>query len=133
MINGYSNHYSYELEYYYKKNIIVIFYILPYSFYLFQPFNIGYFNILKQSYNKEIKNFIRSYINYIIKLNFFTYFYIIFFTTFNKENIRVGFRSINLVSFNPKIIIFKFNIKLYISILIKSLSTEIDFWIFKIL
>ena len=47
MLDGYNNYYLYEFEYYYKENNIVIFYMFFYSFYLFQLFNIGYFNILK--------------------------------------------------------------------------------------
>ena len=88
---------------------------------------IGYFNILKQSYNKEVENFIQFYINYIIKLDFFTYFYIIFFTIFDKENIQVGFRGINLVFFNSKAVISKFDIKLRMPISIEPPLTEVDF------
>ncbi len=87
MLNGYNNYYLYEFKYYYKKNNIVTLYIPPYSSYIIQPFDIGYFNILKQLYSKEVKNFIRSYINYITKPDFFAYFYIAFFATFNEENI----------------------------------------------
>ncbi len=94
---------------------------------------IGYFNILKRSYNKEVKNFIQSYINYIIKPDFFVCFYIAFFIIFDKENIRVGFQGISLISFNPEAMISKLDIKLYISILIGPLLTEVDSWIFKIL
>ncbi len=58
MLDNYSSHHSYEFEYYYKKNNIVTFYIFFHLFYLFQLFDIGYFNILKQLYNKKIENFI---------------------------------------------------------------------------
>ncbi len=58
ILDNYNNHYSYEFEYYYKENNIIILYISPYSFYLFQSFDIGYFNILKQLYNKKVENFI---------------------------------------------------------------------------
>ncbi len=87
ILNSYNNYYLYEFEYYCKENNIVIFYISFYLFHLFQLFDIGYFNILKRLYSKEVENFIRSYINYIIKLNFFAYFYTTFFAIFNKENI----------------------------------------------
>ncbi len=83
--------------------------------------------MLKRSYGKEVENLIWSYINYIIKPDFFDYFYVAFVATFNKENIRVGFRGIGLVSFNPKAVIFKFDIKLCMSISIRPLSTEVVF------
>ncbi len=88
---------------------------------------------MKQLYDKEVKNFIRFYINYIIKPDFFAYFYILFFIIFNKENIQIGFRGINLVPFNPEMMISKFDVKLYMSTLIGSFSVEADLWIFKIL
>jgi len=125
-LNGYNNYYSYKFKCYYKKNNIVIFYISFYSFYLFQLFDIGCFNILKQLYNKEVENFIRFYINYIIKLNFFIYFYIAFFVIFDEENIRVGFRDISLVPFNLETMISKLDIKLYMSISIGPFLTRID-------
>ncbi len=133
ILNDYNNHYSYEFEYYCKKNNIITFYIPLHLFYLFQSFDIEYFNILKRLYNKEVKNFIQSYINYIIKPDFFVYFYIVFFVIFDEENIRIGFQSISLVPFNPEAVISKLDIKLYISIPIRPLSAEIDFWIFKTL
>ncbi len=102
-------------------------------YYLFQSFHIRYFNILKQLYGKEVENFKRSHINYIIKPDFFVCFYITFFAIFDKRNVRVSFRGTNLVSFNPEAVISKLDIKLYILIPIGLLSTEIDFWIFKIL
>ncbi len=58
MLNGYNSYYLYEFECYCKKNNIIIFYILLYLSYLFQPFDIKCFNILKPLYNKEVKNFI---------------------------------------------------------------------------
>ncbi len=83
--------------------------------------------MLKRLYGKEVENFIQSYINYIIKSDFFVCFYTIFFVIFDEENIRVSFRNINLIPFNPEIIISKFDIKLYMLILTRSPSTEIDF------
>src|SRR6266566_6654714 len=102
ILDNYNSYYSYKFKYYYKKNNIVIFYISFHLFYLFQPFDIGCFNILKQLYNKEVENFIRFHINYIIKPDFFAYFYIIFFVIFGEENIQVGFRGISFVPFNPE-------------------------------
>ena len=133
MLDSYNNYYSYEFECYCKENDIVIFYILLHSFYLFQLFDVGCFNILKRLYSKEVENFIRSYINYIIKPDFFACFYIIFFTIFGKENIRIGFRDTNLVPFNLEAMIFKLDIKLYTLTSIRSFSVEVNSWVFKIL
>src|SRR6266566_4607594 len=99
MLDGYNSYHLYKFEYYYKKNNIVIFYMLLHLFYLFQPFDIGCFNILKQSYNKEVENFIWSYINHITKPNFFACFHITFFAIFDEENIRIDFQSTSFVFF----------------------------------
>ena len=133
ILDDYNNYYLYEFECYYKENNIVILYILLHSFYLFQLFDVGCFNMLKQSYGKEVENFIQFYINHITKLDFFVCFHIVFFAIFNEENIQVDFRGINLVSFNPETMISKLDIKLYTSISTGPFSAEIDSWVFKIL
>src|SRR6266566_9970269 len=126
ILDNYNNHYLYEFEYYCKKNNIVIFCILFHLSYLFQLFDIGYFNILKRLYGKEVENFIRFYINYITKPDFFACFYTIFFIIFGEENIRVSFRSISLIPFNSKAVISKLDIKLYIPISTEPLLTKAD-------
>ena len=89
--------------------------------------------MLKRLYNKKVENFIRFYINYIIKPDFFVCFYIIFFVIFNEENIQANFRSISFILFNPNTMISKLDIKLYMSIPTRPLSAEIDSWVFKTL
>ena len=69
---------------------------------------------------------IQSYINYIIKPDFFVYFYITFFAIFGEENIRVGFRGISLIPFNPEAMISKLDIKLYMPTSIEPFSAEAD-------
>ncbi len=133
MLDGYNSYYSYKFECYYKENDIVIFYIFFYIFYLFQLFDIRCFSILKRLYNKEVENFIRSYINYIIKPDFFVYFYTVFFVIFDEENIRTDSRGISLIPFNLKTMISKLDIKLYTLISIEPFLTETDLWIFKTL
>ncbi len=41
-----------------KKTILLHFVCFFYLFYLFQPFDIGCFNVLKRLYDKEVENFI---------------------------------------------------------------------------
>ncbi len=132
-MDNYNSHHLYEFEYYCKENNIITFYILFHLSYLFQLFDIGCFNILKQLYGKEIENLIQSYINYIIKPDFFAYFHTIFFVIFNEENVQVDFRNTGFILFNPDTMIYKLDIKLYTLIPIGPLSAEIDFWISKIL
>ncbi len=132
MLDGYNNYHLYEFEYYYKKNNIVILYIPPHSSHLLQPLDIECFSILKRLYGKEVKNFIRSYINYIIKPDFFACFYVAFFAIFGEENVRIGFRGIGLVPFNPEAVISKLDIKLRTPIPIGPPAAEVDSWVSKI-
>ncbi len=125
-MNDYNNHYLYEFECYCKENNIVILYIPLHLSHLLQSLDIGYFNILKRSYNKKVENFIRFYINYIIKPDFFIYFHTIFFVIFNEENIRANFQNTSFISFNLKIIISKLDIKLYILISTEPPLTEVN-------
>ncbi len=89
--------------------------------------------MLKQSYNKKVENFIRSYINYIIKPDFFVCFHTTFFVTFDEKNIRANFRGTGLIPFNPETMISKLDIKLYTPISTGPPLTEANLWIFKIL
>jgi hypothetical protein len=58
-----------------------------YISYLFQSLNIKCFSLLKWLYNKEIKNFVYTYMTYIIKIKFFSTFKNAFFISLNKKNI----------------------------------------------
>ena len=62
-----------------------------YSFYFLQPFNIGYFGLLKKAYNRQIKTFMRLYIIYISKENFLPAFKKFFNISMISSNIQEGF------------------------------------------
>lgn len=55
IINGYNSHHSIDFDDYYKKNNIIALYMPPYSSYIYQPFDVSYFNLLKAIYNKQIE------------------------------------------------------------------------------
>ena len=54
-------------------NIITL-YLPPHSSHLTQPLDVGCFSVLKQAYGRQIKTFIKAYINYITKVEFFLAF-----------------------------------------------------------
>ena len=81
MLNGHENHKSFKFNIFYKNNNIITLYLPTYLLYLFYPFNIRYFNPLKWAYNRELKGFIKSHINHIIKTEFFITFYTVYIIT----------------------------------------------------
>ena len=68
--------------------------------------------MLKRIYNKKFKFYIRAGINYIIKIEFFIAFYITYNNTIIFANALRRFRNVGLMSFDPQIVILKFDIKL---------------------
>ncbi len=87
-----------------------------YFLYLIQPLDINCFDILKQLYSRGFKDFIKAYINYIIKPEFFIAFKIVYFNIIISKNIKVGFRGVGLILYDFQAIILKLDIKLRISI-----------------
>ena len=69
----------------------------PYSSYLLQPLNVGYFSPLKRAYSREIKSLIYNCINYITKLEFLPAFKAAYKRSFTAANIYSAFRGIGLV------------------------------------
>ncbi len=91
VFDGYKSHLSVQFEQFYKEKCIIIFYLFIHSSHLIQPLDVGCFNVLKQSYGRSFKDFIKIYINYIIKTEFFIVFKVIYFNIITPENIKVGF------------------------------------------
>jgi hypothetical protein len=82
VLDRHESHESAEFQEYYKAHNIITLGLPPYSSYLTQPLDIGYFSILKQAYGQQIETFIKTYINYITKVEFF-----LAFTAAYKESI----------------------------------------------
>jgi hypothetical protein len=57
--------------------------------------------VLKQVYSRQIKTFIKAYINHITKVKFFLAFRITYMELITVQNTQAGFRGTSLVSFNP--------------------------------
>ena len=126
ILDRYKNYLLIGFEEFYKEKNIIILYLSPYSSYLIQLLDISYFNILKRSYNREFKTFIKIYINYITKIEFLIVFKIVYINIITIENVQADFRSISLILYNPQTILSKLDIKLYTLISIELLLLEVD-------
>ena len=72
-------------EYCKAYNIITL--GLPFHlFHLTQPLNVGCFSVLKQAYGRQIKTFIKAYINYITKIEFFLVFIVVYKKSIIAQN-----------------------------------------------
>ncbi len=87
VLNSYKNHLSIQFEKFYKEKNIITFYLPTHLLHFTQPFDIEYFNILKRSYSRQFKAFIKVHINHIIKTEFFIAFKAAHFITMTASNI----------------------------------------------
>ncbi len=74
VLNRHKSHESAEFQEYYKAYNIITLCLSPYSSYLTQLLDIRCFSVLKRAYGRQIKTFIKAYINYITKVEFFLAF-----------------------------------------------------------
>ena len=91
ILNNYKSHLLVQFKEFYKEKNIITLYFFVHSFYLTSLLDVDYFSILKRSYDKELKNFIKVYINYIIKIEFLLVFKTVHFNTMTIKNIKTNF------------------------------------------
>jgi hypothetical protein len=63
-------------------------------------------------YGRQIKTFIKAYINHITKVEFFLAFYTAYKQSITPENAIAGFCRAGLVPFNPDAVLLKLDVKL---------------------
>ena len=86
VLDRYKNYESAEFQEYYKAHNIITLGLPPHSSYLTQPLDIRYFSILKRVYGRQIKTFIKAYINYITKVEFFLAFIAVYKESIIAQN-----------------------------------------------
>ena len=101
VLDRYESYESAIFQDYYKVYNIITISLPSHSSYLTQPLNIGCFSVLKRAYSHQIEDFIKAYINYIIKVEFFIAFKAAYLKSITSENAKAGFRGAGLVPFNP--------------------------------
>jgi hypothetical protein len=112
VLDRHKNHESAKFQEYYKAYNIITLGLPPYSSYITQPLDVRCFSILKQAYGRQIKIFIKTYINHITKIKFSLVFTIVYKESITAENAQAGFRGASLVPFDPQAILLKLNVKL---------------------
>ncbi len=112
VLDGYESHFSAVFNEYYIENKIIIICLFTHSSHITQPLDIGCFNVLKRIYSCQLKVFIWAHINHIIKSEFFIAFVAVYNTTMKPENIKVGFRGVGLMPYDPEAVLSKIDIKL---------------------
>ena len=97
---------------YYKENNIITLCLPAYLSYITQPLDVGCFSILKRMYGRQIKTFIKAYINYITKVEFFLAFHTAYKQSIITQNAKARFRRAGLVPCDPQTVISKLDVKL---------------------
>ena len=100
VFDSYKSYLSTQFEQFYKEKYIITLYLPIHFSHFTQPLDIGCFNMLKRSYNRGLEDFIKTYINYIIKTEFFIAFKTAYFNIMTPENIKAGFRGVSLMPYN---------------------------------
>jgi hypothetical protein len=100
VLDDHKSHLSAQFEEFYKEKNIITLCLPVHSSYLTQPLDIDCFNILKRLYNKQLEAFIKTHINHIAKPEFFIAFKAAHLITMTTENIKAGFRSTGLLSYD---------------------------------
>jgi hypothetical protein len=72
------------------------------SSYILQLLDVGCFSLLKKSYGKQIKGFMRSSQTHIMKEDFFLAFQVAFQELMTVQNIQGGFRGTGITPFDPR-------------------------------
>ncbi len=100
VFDSYKSYLSTQFEQFYKEKYIITLYLPIHFSHFTQPLDIGCFNMLKRLYSRGFENFIKTYINYIIKTEFFIAFKVTYFNIITSENIKANFRNIGLILYN---------------------------------
>ena len=91
ILDGYKSYQLEKFRNYCEEYKIITLYMPPYSSYLCQALDVGYFSVLKRAYSREVERLMRNHINYITKLEFLPAFMVAYSQAFIEKNIRSAF------------------------------------------
>ena len=100
IFDNYESYLSTQFEVFCKEKNIITFCFPSHSSHLIQLLDVSYFSVLKRIYGKELKDFIRTHINYITKSEFFIVFKAAHFAVIISKNIKAGFYSASLIPYD---------------------------------
>ena len=129
ILDGHESHLSAKFQEFCKDHGIITLYLPAHSSHLTQPLDIGCFSVLKRMYGKELENFIKASVDYIIKIEFFIAFKATHEKTIIKSNVLGGFRGAGLILFDSQAVISKLNIKLQTPTSTSPLLPAADSWV----
>ena len=112
VLDSHESHTSAQFDQFCKEKNIITLCLPAHSSHLTQPCDVGCFGVLKRSYSKELKHFIKAHINHITELKFFIAFKAAHFATITPKNIKARFRSAGLVPYDPQAVLLKLDVKL---------------------
>lgn len=81
------------------------------SSHILQPLDVGCFGPLKKAYGREIEGLMRARITHITKSDFLPAFCAAFKAAMTQKNIQGAFRGAGLISFNPKSVLSRLDVR----------------------
>lgn len=112
ILNSHGSYVTLEFDLFCKEHLIITLYIPPHSSHLLQPLNIGCFLVLKRSYGRQIKGYMRNGVNHINKQDFLEAYYTARTETINPVNIHSSFTATGLVPYDPERVLLKLHTQL---------------------
>jgi hypothetical protein len=109
-MDGYLSYDTIEFCNYCSDNNIITLYMPPHLSHLLQPLDVGCFGPLKRAYSAQIKLFIYSWVNYIIKEDFLPAFKAAYDKAIIKDNIIGSFRGAGLVPHDENTVLSKLDV-----------------------
>ncbi|KAG7001283.1 hypothetical protein FocnCong_v013165 [Fusarium oxysporum f. sp. conglutinans] len=133
ILDGHKSHHSVDFERYCEEHKIITLCMPPYSSHLLQPLDVGYFNLLKNAYSREIEHLIRCSITHVSKTEFFPAFYAAHQATMTEKNIKSAFRGARLVPLDPESVVSKLDVQLQTPTPAEEVANPSTTWVSKTL
>jgi len=112
ILDGHGSHSTPEFDLFCSENLIITLCMPPHSSHLLQPLDVSCFAVLKQSYGRQIENYMRAGLNHIDKPDFLLAYTAARTESFTSNTIRNGFRATGLVPYDPERVLQKLNTQL---------------------
>jgi hypothetical protein len=112
ILNGHRSYSSPEFDLFYLEHFIITLCMPLHSSHLLQPLDVSCYTVLKQSYGRQIEEYIQVGINHIDKPDFLTAYVAARREAIIPDIIRSGFAATGLVPYDPDRVLAKLNTQL---------------------
>ena len=112
ILDGHGSHTSPEFDLFCSEHIIITLCMPPHSSHLLQPLDVSCYAVLKQSYGRQVEEYMRVGVNHIDKPDFLMAYVSARREAIIPDIICSGFAATGLVPYNPDRVLAKLNTQL---------------------